>query len=521
MARRADADFSDIDLNKDSKKLLSALLARETFKPNPSLGGSVLNGLAMGLMGLNEKWDEERNDSSLAAAAKALSSGAKPLPGSVSPAITSAPDVQVPAPGTVAGSPQEHINNTWGGLTPQGRDVATRTVLGEASNQGPVGMQAVADVLRNRALQGGYRTGSQGPTTMDRVALAPGQFEPHMTQGGRDRMEAYSANSPLYQTAQGAVDTAAIGGQPDVTGGATHFYSPQAQAALGRKPPAWDDGTGRDIGGHRFFGPQQAPTQVAQADPLQRMIQSDMPRGVQRAGNRAIIQRELRTPEYETKEVNGLLYQIDKSGRTPPRLISPGGEQGAIDFKVREKTAINRAEAEEERRQREALSRPNRVQTSNRMIDDIDRATAVIDESPSTSTGPVGQVTKGIGWTPANKLNELMKPIKANIGFEELNQMRQESPTGGALGQVAVQELEYLQARRGSLDISQKPEELKKNLKRLRDDTYEVVHYGLGKGPRKPDGSILQIGEEVGDYAFQPAPGNFDPKNRNNWKRVR
>jgi hypothetical protein len=105
MARRADADFSDIDLNKDSKKLLSALLARETFKPNPSLGGSVLNGLAMGLMGLNEKQDEERGLASQGAIVERLYGGSKPLPGSVSPAVTAAPDGAV-SPQALAGALQ-------------------------------------------------------------------------------------------------------------------------------------------------------------------------------------------------------------------------------------------------------------------------------------------------------------------------------------------------------------------------------------------------------------------------------
>ena len=130
-----------------------------------------------------------------------------------------------------AATPQDYINRGFG-MTPQGRDIATRTVLGEAANQGELGMQAVADVMKNRADAGGYRTGSTGPTTMDRVATAPGQFEPHMTAQGRARMAGYSPNSPAYQTAQSAVDNASIGGTPDVTGGSTHFYFPSVNAQL-------------------------------------------------------------------------------------------------------------------------------------------------------------------------------------------------------------------------------------------------------------------------------------------------
>jgi hypothetical protein len=45
--------------------------------------------------------------------------------------------------------------------------------------------------------------------------------------------------------------------------------------------------------------------------------------------------------------------------------------------------------------------------------------------------------------------------------------MRDESPTGGALGQVAVQELEALQASLGSLNTSQSSDQLLRNLERL------------------------------------------------------
>ena len=159
-------------------------------------------------------------------------------------------------------SPQDYINRDFG-MTPQGRDVATRTVLGEAANQGPLGMQGVADVMKNRADAGGYRTGP-GPTTMDRVATAPGQFEPHMTAAGRARMAGYSPNSPVYQTAQAAVDNASIGGQPDVTGGSTYFYSPSENARLaaqnGDRKAVPDWAAGRQptttIGTHQFFGPE-------------------------------------------------------------------------------------------------------------------------------------------------------------------------------------------------------------------------------------------------------------------------
>lgn len=127
------------------------------------------------------------------------------------------------------------------------RDDAIRTILSEAGNQGPTGEQAVANVIRNRSVQGGF--GGDNPSD---VVRKPFQFEPWNTPEGRAKMAGYDPNSPEYQAAGSALDKAYTGDDP--TKGATHFYSPGAQAALGRPAPAWDNGTGKDIGDHRFFG---------------------------------------------------------------------------------------------------------------------------------------------------------------------------------------------------------------------------------------------------------------------------
>jgi hypothetical protein len=84
----------------------------------------------------------------------------------------------------------------------------------------------------------------------------------------------------------------------------------------------------------------------------------------------------------------------------------------------------------------------------------------------------VGKFTAGLGGsvlgripgTPAVDLRKTVDTIKANIGFQELQAMREASPTGGALGQVAVQELNMLQAVVSSLDSEQSPQQLHKNL---------------------------------------------------------
>ena len=76
------------------------------------------------------------------------------------------------------------------------------------------------------------------------------------------------------------------------------------------------------------------------------------------------------------------------------------------------------------------------------------------------NTAGVGGALSVLPATDARDLAAKLTTIKANLGFDRLQQMRDQSPTGGALGQVAVQELASLQATVASLDQMQSPKQL-------------------------------------------------------------
>lgn len=84
------------------------------------------------------------------------------------------------------------------------------------------------------------------------------------------------------------------------------------------------------------------------------------------------------------------------------------------------------------------------------------------------TTGAAGQVLSKIGGTEARNLRGDLETIKANLGFQQLQEMREASKTGGALGQVAVQELEALQSAVAALDQAQNTEQLTNNLKEIK-----------------------------------------------------
>jgi hypothetical protein len=99
------------------------------------------------------------------------------------------------------------------------------------------------------------------------------------------------------------------------------------------------------------------------------------------------------------------------------------------------------------------------------MVNKIDDA---LNQANFWTTGPVGSVGRAMGGPAAVDLENTIKTVRSNIGFAELQAMREASPTGGALGQVAVQELDMLQSVLGSLDPSQGEEQLRKNLETIK-----------------------------------------------------
>ena len=162
------------------------------------------------------------------------------------------------------------------------------------------------------------------------------------------------------------------------------------------------------------------------------------------------------------------------------------------------KTAAELADAENKK----GIKKSERVSKTSMMNTNIDKALAIVD-TEEWATGVKGAFVRDYGGflgagSPAINLQATLVSIKANIGFDRLQQMREESPTGGALGQVAVQELEALQSTLGSLDPRQSPELIKETLENVRNNYNRIIFEAYGQeildkygfsGGTKPQGS--------------------------------
>lgn len=131
----------------------------------------------------------------------------------------------------------------------------------------------------------------------------------------------------------------------------------------------------------------------------------------------------------------------------------------------------------------------------NVVMQDIGRLRDLVEQDPVLNpvlgvTGLVASVIPG-----SNRVNaeSLAQTIRSNIGFDRLQQMREASPTGGALGQVSDRELSTLQAVLGNLSLSQSQEQLLYNLDRLK----EIYSGILNKAAAYPNASEFGFSGEM------------------------
>jgi hypothetical protein len=138
------------------------------------------------------------------------------------------------------------------------------------------------------------------------------------------------------------------------------------------------------------------------------------------------------------------------NGRIPPgyRMRADGNLEAIPGGPADIKSGADGARAEQKK--------ASIIAQSNSVLDTVSDAKNLV----SMNTAGVGSWLSVLPATDARNLAAKLETVKANLGFDRLQQMRDQSPTGGALGAVAVQELTALQSTVASLDQAQSPTEL-------------------------------------------------------------
>ena len=130
----------------------------------------------------------------------------------------------------------------------------------------------------------------------------------------------------------------------------------------------------------------------------------------------------------------------------------------------------------------------NNLQMIGRTRQAITRAR---DQTGVTSSGIVS------GLIPFNQsranLDATLDTIRSNLSFAELAQMRANSPTGGALGGIAVRELDLLGSTIAGLSQDQSPEELKRS--------FDIIDQSLARYE-----DIIRQSQSGGNAGGLPSP---------------
>ena len=199
--------------------------------------------------------------------------------------------------------------------------------------------------------------------------------------------------------------------------------------------------------------------------------------------------------------------------------ISPGA-----DIQDRRMALMEEKEAKKEEiaTKKENLKLKGAISKADIVVNKVDEALGKVGFWTTGLTGDIRSTMVGRATgSGAYDLDKTIDTIKANIGFQELADMRAASPTGGALGQIAVRELEFLQAALGSLDKGQSQAQLTENLKAGK------THYQNWKNAVENDKTAqpnvapsaapaIKPGTRDGEYIFKG--GN--PADQKNWQKV-
>jgi len=160
------------------------------------------------------------------------------------------------------------------------------------------------------------------------------------------------------------------------------------------------------------------------------------------------------------------MQQRDQEFRQQMAMLSAASRNATTDLQ-RQMTQLKIDELkgkQSDKAEAKLIKEEGAVSHANKVITDVLDAKNLVT---GMTTGLIGKGQSFVPGTDAYTLKERIATIKANLGFDRLQQMRDASPTGGALGQVAVQELQALQSSVASLDVGLPKKELDKNLGKI------------------------------------------------------
>ena len=182
-------------------------------------------------------------------------------------------------------------------------------------------------------------------------------------------------------------------------------------------------------------------------------------------------------------------YQKNKEAYTPASCALYSAEMGNSGDPVK---AGKKLESNDPMKA-EAANRLYMTSESNRLLSQADELLARV---PTDALGRTGQFVFGaLPMTEQGAVQDLVDTLKSNIAFDTLQQMRDMSKTGGALGQVSNIELNLLEKNVAALNPSSP--DFPRRLKEVMNHYQHIQNIMQG-----PEGSIYFDVDEEGKQVY-------------------
>lgn len=134
-----------------------------------------------------------------------------------------------------------------------------------------------------------------------------------------------------------------------------------------------------------------------------------------------------------------------------------------------------------EDRRKEEGRKASTIRAGTTVVQDLGRALNLMTKMPKISqqdgiAGATARVTRSkIFGTPEYQIAAFKESALSNVGIDTLQRMRENSPTGGALGQVPFQQQQRLEQVLGSIDLGQDPKIIRENMKRIQNIYLDIM----------------------------------------------
>lgn len=245
--------------------------------------------------------------------------------------------------------------------------------------------------------------------------------------------------------------------------------------------------------------PQKAPESYQDAFGVHRDKTTGEPLPGQMSGNAAAAGGAPQTPQAVQMQLNQ--QKIEEAERAKQNKLRTGQDQ--------------------------ALRTIQRVDRAQGTLDDAELDTFGEVANPLNWLGLAGDKNSALGfpgllnsWIRGSNARDFradLETIRSNLGFDKLQQLRDNSPTGGAVGQVSNFENLLMQAVVANLDTAQSQAQLEENLQIIRD-LYRDIYNGTSTMESLADyesritkagGSVTDAGETK-RYRFNPQTGQIE-----------